>query len=85
MIDFLKKLFCINHEYDVVQIIEARYKVNATVTLDYPITLLVCRKCGKRKVINAYLWLYTQRTLKFLKLWEKNQLDEIKQEFLTNE
>lgn len=85
MIDFFKKLFCLNHKYDAAQIIKATYKVNATVTLDCPITLLVCQKCGKRKVINDYSWLDTQRTLKFLKLWEKNHLDEIKQEFLTNE
>ena len=85
MIDFLKKIFCFNHEYKAAQIIEAKYRIEGTVTLDCPITLLVCRKCGKRKVIKDYSWLYTQRTLKFLKLWEKNQLDEIKQEFLTNE
>lgn len=75
MIDFLKKLICINHEYDVVQILKATYKVDETKTMDCPITLLVCKKCGKRKVLKEEDWLYTKTVLNALKLWKQYKLD----------
>ena len=77
MIDFLKKLFCCEHKYEIVKVLKATYKVDETKTIDCPITLLVCKKCGKRKVLRDEDWLYTKKVLKALKLWEQNQLDVI--------
>ena len=70
MIDFLKQLFC-KHNYIQWDELRCKFKFDDDCTMSCPITLLQCKKCGKRIILKDKDYLYNKEVLNKVNLWKK--------------
>ena len=67
---FFKQLFC-SHNFQDFDRLDCTIRYEDNKVDRCPITLLICSKCGKRKVIRDRDWYYNTELLEKVKLWEK--------------
>ena len=68
------KLFC-KHEFVQYDELPCTFKFEDDYIVKVPITLLECKKCGKRKVIRSDKWYYDDTLLAKVELWRKGQFN----------
>ena len=64
------KFFC-KHNFVLWRNLPCTFVLENKEKLNVPIDLLICEKCGKRKVLRSSNWFYSENLLKKVKLWEK--------------
>ena len=67
------KLFC-KHDYEIVKIWDCVFKYDDNCKVPTPIDFLVCKKCGKRKLLRDVDWKYNDSVLRRAALWEKGEI-----------
>ena len=65
--------FC-KHDYEIVGTWNCRFKFEDDCIMSVPMDFLVCKKCGKRKLLKDKDCYYNNSVLRRALLWEKGQL-----------
>ena len=68
--NFFAQLFC-RHNYVVYDTISCTFKFENEEVKSVPIRMLVCSKCGKRKVLRDEDFYYNKNVLQLVNLWKK--------------
>ena len=69
-----KKVFC-KHNFQVYDTLPCVLTLDDGTKCDVPVTMLICSRCGKRKLIKDSDFCYNENLLQKLKLWERGEFD----------